>query len=510
MSAEWARAARWFAPGAVWALAGCATVAAPTPLAEPRPTGLGTVVEVAPEPEGPAAIAARATRDTPERAKAMGQAQHSGAVRYVGEHVFAGPSTLNPQGLRVQDFELDNGLRVLLLEDHSAPVFAYQTWFAVGSRHERPGKTGIAHLFEHLMFKETRNLKEGEFDRLMEMQGSETDAATWLDWTMYREVLPAGQLPLVVRLEADRMQHMVLSEAQLESEREVVKNERRYRVDNDPEGTMFEVMYDLAFTAHPYKWPTIGWMKDIEGITLEDCVAFYKQHYAPNRATLVLAGDFDPQEALTLINAYYGPMERQPEAEERVEPEPRQVAERRRSLVMPLTSPKLLMGYHVPGMTDPAYPALHVAHQVLFGGDSGRLVRLLVDETELASDADAWVGEFAHPSLYEILVTLHEGEDPDRVEGLIDEELVKLAKKPVSQAELDKAKNRIEIEFLRELQELDERAYQLGHYAVTAGDWRRLFQVLEQTRAVTAPQVQEVAERYLRRTNRTVVLALPQ
>ena len=187
-------------------------------------------------------------------------------------------------------WRLDNGLTVLVLVDASAPVASYHTWFNVGSRHEKPGKTGLAHLFEHLMFNETENLKAGTFDRKLEENGAETNAATWVDWTYYYESLPADRVKLAVKLEAERMARLVLREPQVASEKEVVANERRYRVDDDVEGAANELLYKTAFAEHPYGWPTIGWMEDIQGFTPEDCVAFYRTYYAPNNATVVVVG----------------------------------------------------------------------------------------------------------------------------------------------------------------------------------------------------------------------------
>ena len=189
---------------------------------------------------------------------------------------------LNPVERRV----LSNGLVVLAQEDFRAPIVAYHTWYGVGSRHERLGRTGMAHLFEHLMFKETKNLSEGEFDRRMEAVGARTNAATWVDWTFYYEKLPAAHANLAFEMEADRMENMLLGPEQLTSERQVVMNERRLRVDNDPEGKMYETLYANRYgKEHPYGWPTIGWREDIEAITLEDCHQFYDTFYARSKCT---------------------------------------------------------------------------------------------------------------------------------------------------------------------------------------------------------------------------------
>jgi len=208
----------------------------------------------------------------------------------------------------IRKFFLDNGLRVIVWEDRSSPVAAYHTWFGVGSAQEHPGRTGMAHLFEHLMFKETKNLKAGEFDRILETNGVNTNAATWLDWTYYRENLPAEKLELVMRLEADRMENMVLNREQVDTEREVVRNERLLRVDNDPEGLADEVLYHRHFGEHPYGHPTIGWMKDIEAITLEDCFEFHRRYYCPGNAVVVVVGDVSTADVLDLAGKYYGHM----------------------------------------------------------------------------------------------------------------------------------------------------------------------------------------------------------
>src|SRR3984957_17092287 len=207
--------------------------------------------------------------------------------------------------MRVERFVLGNGLRVLLLEDRTAPVVCLQTWFGVGSRHERPGKTGLAHLFEHLMFGETEETAHGAFDRLLEEAGAETNAATFLDWTYYHTNPPKDALPLAMKLEAGRIARLVLREPQVSSEKEVVSNERRQRVDDDVDGSVSELLYREAFTKHGYGWPTIGWMKDIEGFTTEDCVAFYRTYYAPNNATLVVVGDATAAHVLGLVQDHY-------------------------------------------------------------------------------------------------------------------------------------------------------------------------------------------------------------
>src|SRR5437763_11038915 len=210
------------------------------------------------------------------------------------------------RGLKVRRHRLGNGLALISAIDRHAPIIALQTWFRVGSRHERPGATGMAHLFEHLMFGQTESLPPGELDRLVERTGGETNAATWVDWTYYKMSLPGRDLPLGVRLEAERMQRLVLEPGPVEAERDVVTNERRERVEDDVDGWLDEQLMAHAFTLHPYRWPTIGWMEDIRALALPDMRAFYRTWYAPNNATIVCVGDFDEAELKGMIETHYG------------------------------------------------------------------------------------------------------------------------------------------------------------------------------------------------------------
>src|ERR1700749_680263 len=210
------------------------------------------------------------------------------------------------RGVTARRYRLANGLGLLTAIDRSAPIVALQTWYRVGSRHERPGATGMAHLFEHLMFGQTQKLAPGEFDRLVEVTGGESNAATWVDWTYYRLSLPARDLALGLKLESQRMQHLVLEPTPVEAERDVVTNERRERVEDDVDGWLDEKLMASAFPVHPYRWPTIGWMEDIRALSLPDIPAFYRTWYAPNNATLVCVGDFDEAALMDLVATSYG------------------------------------------------------------------------------------------------------------------------------------------------------------------------------------------------------------
>jgi zinc protease len=423
-------------------------------------------------------------------------------LQLISEHPFG--------GLTTRHYSLPNGLGVILLRDPSAPLVAYQTWFAVGSRHEREGTTGIAHLFEHLMFNQTESHPPGEFDRMIETVGGETNAATWVDWTYYRDSLPRTELELAVELEADRMAHLVLGDEQVESEREVVANERRFRVEDDVDGFLSEELYRLAFTTHPYHWPTIGWMRDIHAITIDDCRAFYRTYYAPNNATLVLVGDFDEREALDLIARAYGPIARQPIPRDAAPPEPEQREERRARHAKPVTADKLRIGYKSPPLTHADYAALEVASEILFGGNSSRLQKLLVAETEIAASVGASPSPFRDPGLYEISVALQRGHRAEEAERLVYEELLRLGGEALKAGELDTARTRLETRLWRELRPQGGKAEALGHYHTTAGDYRRLFGVADAYRGVSEDDVRRVARDVLVAARRTVVIATPE
>ncbi|MBI2894389.1 MAG: insulinase family protein [Deltaproteobacteria bacterium] len=413
-------------------------------------------------------------------------------------------------GQRISKFELPNGLRIIVSEDHAAPVFSYHTWFRVGSRNEREGKTGLAHLFEHLMFNETESLRAGEFDRILEQAGGESNAATWVDWTFYHENLPSSKLDLAVRLEADRMQHLVLQDPQVTSEKEVVANERRYSVDDSVEGSLNELLYKTAFSRHPYHWPTIGWMSDIESFDTADCRSFYRTYYAPNNATLVVVGDVDTARLLRLVRRHYGSIARQGIPGQEFPREPRQRRERRVTVEKPVAADRLQVGWRGPALSDPDHVALTVANEVLFGGRSSRLYRSLVTRLEIASSARGWVSTFADPGLYEVFVELRQGHRAAEAERVIATAVSGLRRELVPDQEMEKARSRLELQFLQGLTTAGGKAEQLGFHETTLGDFRTMFDRLEAIRNVTAEDVRRAARRFLRRTNRTAIVAVPE
>ncbi len=412
--------------------------------------------------------------------------------------------------LTLRRFRLGNGLNVLALVDRAAPTVSYHTWFRVGSRHETPGKTGLAHLFEHLMFSETRAHPHGDFDRLMEGAGAEANAATWTDWTYYYENAPRDALPLLVELESDRMANLVLRAPQVASEKEVVVNERKLRVEDDVEGRALELLYETAFQRHPYRWPTIGWMGDIRGLTVRDCQRFYRTHYSPTNATLVIAGDFDEKKALRLVQKHYGHLAgtRTPEPSARTK-EPAQRRERRVELVAPTPTEKLLLGYHAPAYTDADTPALSVASEILFGGRSSRLHRRFCLDEEIALSVRGSIAPFVEPGLFEIWIFVREGKRRQDALALLDGELARLGDEGPTGLELDKAISQLELSFLHGLETAGGKAEQIGFHEIVAGDGAAVFDRIAAYREVGVEDVKRVAKKYLRPSRRTRVEIVP-
>jgi zinc protease len=411
--------------------------------------------------------------------------------------------------LRVERFVLGNGLRVLVVEDHAAPVVCIQTWFGVGSRHEREGKTGIAHLFEHLMFGETETSPHGAFDRTLEEAGAETNAATFLDWTYYHMNLPADALELSMRLEADRMAKLVLRDPQVSSEKEVVANERRQRVDDDVDGAVSELLYKEAFREHAYRCPTIGWMEDIKGLTTEDCVAFYRTYYSPNNAAMVVVGDVEMRQVLRLVQDNYGSLPSATIPLEDVRPESPQTQERRLRVEKPTPTQKVAIGYKSPALGDFDHAPFVLLNEILFGGRSSRVHRSLVQQKELASEVRGWVGAFRDPALYDVFLSARGEHTCEELVAALDEVLEGVRTTAVEPEELDKAKARVELSVLQGLETVSGKAEQIGFYEIVLGDPGALFERLAVYRRVTLGDLLRVARRYLVTSARTVIEVIP-
>ena len=416
---------------------------------------------------------------------------------------------LDPRDFPVEERSLPNGLQIRLLPDRSLPVTTLYSFFRVGSRNERPGITGISHLFEHMMFNGSKKYGPKEFDRRLESAGGHSNAYTSNDLTAYYEDFASDALPLVLDLESDRMASLTIDDVSLAREREVVKEERRFRTDNDIDGMMDEAMGALAFLAHPYRWPVIGWMTDIEGITRQDCEAYFRTYYAPNNCTLVLVGDFDGKQAMKLLEEHYASIP----SGEKLPPvavgEPQQKGERRSVIRYPAQAPAVLVGFRAPDGSDPDSLVLDLIETALSSGEGARLKRALVYEQELCVDAHVGFGWRIDPGLFEISLKLNPGVDPERAESSLWAEIARLCDQPMPAKELERARNLVRAQLLRGLQTSNGRAHTIGQMEVMLGGWKHMLDLDDRYAAITAADIQRVAQKTFPPHRRNVVTLIP-
>ncbi len=403
------------------------------------------------------------------------------------------------------------GLRVTNVEDRSAPVIALSITYNVGSRNEREGRTGFAHLFEHMMFKGSENVGSGEHFLLVFNNGGNMNGTTNSDRTNYFEALPANQLDLALFLEADRMRSLAITKDNLDNQRNAVQEERRLGVDNQPYGKSDEIQQALLYDNFAYKHSTIGSMEDLNAASVEDVAAFFKMYYAPNNAVLTLVGDFKTAEAMVKIRANFESIARQPDPPTVDMTEPQQKAERRTSVDDVLArSPRVDLAYKaVPGNTVDFY-ALQVLAAVLQGGQSSRLYQRLVKEKEMATSVGGFMDEKRGVGALYASATLRPGFKSEDAEAAIYAEIDRLKKEPIADWELQKAINSTRRSFINGLQSSLSRAVSIGQYAVYYNQPGLINARLEKVAAVTKEDVQRVANKYLVETNRTVVITLPK
>jgi zinc protease len=416
-----------------------------------------------------------------------------------------------PVVVRFQEFQLKNGLRVILSEDHAAPTCSIAVTYNVGSRDERPGRTGFAHLFEHMMFQGSENVGKGEHFILILNNGGSANGTTSADRTNYFETLPANQLELGLFLEADRMRALNISRQNFDNQRHTVQEERRQNYDNRPFGKTYETILDAAYDNFAYKHSTIGSMEDLNGATVEDAAAFFKRYYAPNNAVLSLVGDFKTEEALALIKKYFENIVAgaQPPAVDMTEPE--QKGERRKTLEDAFAqTPNLDIVYKIPPGNTPDWYALDVLGDVLAAGASSRLYQKLVKEKELAVSVSAGPQERRGPSLFQISIAARSDESVPEIEKIVAEELQRIQSEPVSEWELEKVRMQSQRQHIDSLYSTRTRATLLGQYAVYYNDPALINTAPAKIARVTAADVQRVGGIYLKVTNRTVVLTAPQ
>jgi zinc protease len=420
------------------------------------------------------------------------------------------PVSVTPPVLDVHTHQLANGLRVLLLADHTVPLTSVQVWYHVGGKNEKPGRSGFAHLFEHLMFKGSAHVGPEEHSHFIESIGGRDNATTDWDRTLYFEIIPSNYLERILWMEADRMQTLDVSESNFRDEREVVKEERRLRYDDPPFGRLMEVIFAKAYTTHPYHTLPIGSMADLDAATISDVRAFYRAYYVPSNATLVIAGDFDPARTLQWIEAYFGPIPKGAPIARDVPREPAQTAERREvayDTKAPL--PAVILTYHVPEARSPDLYALKVASRILSGGESSRLYRKLVYERQIAVETSGESFELEDPGVFFFSAFLQEGQKPETGEAALQEEIDRLRDEAVPAGELEKAKNQIVAEMVFERETAQSKASAIGNAAVIMGDVSLVNHELDFYQKVTAADIQRVARLYFTPQNRTTVYMLP-
>lgn len=419
------------------------------------------------------------------------------------------PSFSQTAPSKVQEFVLDNGLKVLLLEDHKSPPVTFQVWYRVGSRNEQDGKSGLAHFLEHMMFKGTPTTAPEEYSRLIAKNGGRANAFTSSDVTVYFATMSRDKIHIQLELEADRMAHALLGEEYFEPEKKVIQEERRLRVDDNPIAALGEVTGAAAYMIHPYRRPVIGWMQDIENLTRQDLVDFYEAYYSPNNAYIVVTGDFSTEEILPKIKAAFGKIPRGPEPPRVQALEPPQRGERRVVLKKEAELPFLMMYYHAPNLKSPDSFALDLLTVILAGGRSSRLHQDLVYQKQLVRGVDADYSRVSiDPTVFSLTAQLLPGRDPAAVEKEIDAAVEKIKTELVDDRELQKAKNQIEAAFVFSRDSIFGQALKIGFYEA-AGDWRLMDQYIEGIRKVTAEDIRRAAIQYLDRDRRTVGTLLP-
>jgi zinc protease len=420
-------------------------------------------------------------------------------------------AAVHPPKLQYQIKTLPNGLRVILSEDHSTPIVHISVWYHVGSKNERPGRTGFAHFFEHMMFKGSQNVEPEAHTSIIASVGGRSNAYTTEDETVFWQTLPAQYLPLALWMEADRMATLRIDDAAFRREREVVKEERRMRVENQPYGRLSEIIYDHAFTTHPYKHPTIGSMADLEAASVEDVREFHRTYYVPENATVTVVGDFDSAQALDMVTRYFGRVPKASRPVPRDIPkEPEQTKEKRAVVEEAWPLPAVVVAYHVTYDGHPdAYP-LHITSKILSDGQSARIPRELVYNKRIALTAFGSGNITADPNLFYAVAIVQPGQTAKAAEEALIAEFEKLKREPVSEAELQQSKNQWARDYILSRESNQDKAMHLAHAAVIHNDITTADGEFEIFMNVTTADVQRVAKTYFNESNRVVLHVMPR
>ena len=428
------------------------------------------------------------------------------ALAAVAEPLLA---AVRPPKLQYELMTLGNGLRVILSEDHSTPIAHVAVWYHVGSKNERPGRTGFAHLFEHMMFKGSQNVEPDSHTSVIAGFGGRSNAYTTEDETVFWQTFPQQYLPMVLWMEADRMATLRIDDVAFRREREVVKEERRMRIENQPYGRLSEIIFDHAFTTHPYKHPTIGSMADLEAASVDDVRDFHSTFYVPSNATVTIAGDFDPALTRQMVNQYFGRVPKAAKPVPRDIPqEPPQTKEKRAVVTESWPLPAVVVGYHVTYDGHPdAYP-LHMTSKILSDGNSARIPRELVYNKRIALTAFGSGNITEHPNLFYAVAVLQPGRTPAEAEKALIEEFEKLKREPVLASELQRAKNQWARDYIIGRESIQDKAMHLAHAAVIHNDITTADGEFEIFMNVSAADIQRVARTYFNETNRVVLHVL--
>lgn len=423
--------------------------------------------------------------------------------------MIAVPAAAQRRAIAYTEFDLPNGLHVILHEDRGTPIVAVSVMYHVGSKNETPDRRGFAHFFEHLLFEGSKNIERGEFSRLVENAGGVLNANTTGDRTYYYEVLPSNQLELGLWLESERMLHAKVDQVGVDTQREVVKEERRQRYENQPYGTVTMEVLKRAFRHHPYQWPTIGYMEDLNAASEEDYLAFYKKFYVPNNATLVVAGDIDPGRARALVERYFGDI---PKGAQVVHPdivEPPLGGEVRDTILDRIQLPAVVMGYRIPANGSPDFYAVEMLNRLLSNGNSARMNVSLKDEKQLAVYTGAFNFPFEHPGIAILFAVANAGVDAMRLEAAMQEAIDALATTPVSEAELARLKAQLETEYIAENSRVAGVAGNLATAHRMLGDTELINSEIDRYLKLNAADLQRAARTYFVKDNRVVLHYLP-
>jgi zinc protease len=423
----------------------------------------------------------------------------------------ASQAAVRPPKLDYSMTTLPNGMQVVLLEDHSTPIVHLQMWYHVGSKNERAGRTGFAHLFEHMMFKGSKNVEPEGHPSYISSVGGQSNAYTNEDATVFWQTVPAQYLPLVLWLEADRLASLRIEERVFKTEREVVKEERRMRIENQPYGRLQEIIADHTFTVHPYKHPVIGSMKDLEAASVDDVREFFQTYYVPNNATAVLVGDFDSKEALGLVTQYLGRVPKSDRPVPRDIPkEPPQTKERRFTINEEWPLPAVVVAHHITYDGNPDSYPLHVASKILSDGQSSRIYRKLVYEKGIALAAFGGGNIIEDPNLFFAVAIVQPGKTTQQATEALIAELDRLRNEPVTAAELQQAKNQFARDYILGRESIQSKAETLGHAAVIHNDIKTADGEFDIFQKLTTADVQRVARTYFTPENRVVLTILPK